>query len=399
MKENPSKPPKTVDLGVKQPVKIRLRKLANGNTSLVLDTYHEGKRKFEILKLYLIPEKDERGKTIKGSKAKNDETMKLAKAIQAKRIVELQNGEFGFKTKKKSNANFIDFIEKLANNHLKKTGNKQGEYYNLMSLQLHLSKYAGNKIKFSMIDEKFVSGFVDYLKTAKNQNLNKNRESDYLAQNTQNKLCSKLNTVLKKAVREKIISENPLDYIDRKDLPKTDPATREYLTVEELKKLIDTDCKNEHVKRAFLFCCLTGLRFSDVSNIRWQNFSLNNSGAYELRFRMQKNKKDIVIQISNEATKWLPEKGEPTDKVFKLSKNEAVNPILSEWVEAAGINKDITFHCSRHTAATLNLSLGVPVAVVSKLMGHSKIATTEIYAKIVDKAQRAAVDKQDGLFD
>ena len=75
-----------------------------------------------------------------------------------------------------------------------------------------------------------------------------------------------------------------------------------------------------------------------------------------------------------------------------------VNPILSEWVKAAGINKDITFHCSRHTAATLNLSLGVPVAVVSTLMGHSKISTTEIYAKIVDEAQRKAVNKQDGLF-
>lgn len=99
--------------------------------------------------------------------------------------------------------------------------------------------------------------------------------------------------------------------------------------------------------------------------------------------------------------KWLPDgnNADPTERIFKLSKNEIVNPIIAEWVKDAGISKKITFHCSRHTAATLNLSLGTPIAVVSKLMGHSKIATTQIYAKIVDEAQRDAVDKQNGIFE
>ena len=116
---------------------------------------------------------------------------------------------------------------------------------------------------------------------------------------------------------------------------------------------------------------------------------------------MKKGGKEIVVQVSDEAMKFAPrpDDEQPTDRIFKLSKNEIVNPILSEWVKSAGITKNITFHCARHTAATLNLSLGTPIAVVSKLLGHSKIATTQIYAQIVDEAQRQAVDKQNGIFE
>ena len=87
----------------------------------------------------------------------------------------------------------------------------------------------------------------------------------------------------------------------------------------------------------------------------------------------------IRDRVSDEAMKFVPrpDDAQPPDRIFKLSKNEIVNPILSEWVKSAGITKNITFHCARHTAATLNLSLGTPIAVVSKLLGHSKIATTQ----------------------
>ncbi|MFA7193138.1 MAG: site-specific integrase [Bacilli bacterium] len=386
----------TKQLHVKEPIKIRLKDLSDGNKSIYLDYYLNGKRKYEFLKLYLIPEKT------KEDRAKNETTLQLAKAVQAKRIVDLQNEEHGFKSKNKlSKANLIDYVNKIADKHLAKTGNKHGEYYNFKSLALHLTIYKGEKIPFSKVDEDFAKGFIEYLETAKNQNLHKTKKNPYLSQNTKNKLYKKLNTALKQAVREKIIPENPMDYIDNDDKPKAKAGTREYLTIEEVKQLIKTDCKNIDVKNAFLFCCLTGLRFSDVSRITWENFNKNNSGGNELRFKMKKGGKEIVVQVSDEAMKFVPrpDDAQPPDRIFKLSKNEIVNPILSEWVKSAGITKNITFHCARHTAATLNLSLGTPIAVVSKLLGHSKIATTQIYAQIVDEAQRQAVDKQNGIFE
>ena len=87
------------------------------------------------------------------------------------------------------------------------------------------------------------------------------------------------------------------------------------------------------------------------------------------------------------------------EKIFKLPKNDNSNRKLKHWCTLAGITKNVTFHVARHTAATLNLSLGVPIETVSKLLGHTKISTTQIYAKVIDANKKAAVHKQDGVFD
>lgn len=104
--------------------------------------------------------------------------------------------------------------------------------------------------------------------------------------------------------------------------------------------------------------------------------------------------------ISKTAERFLPERNNaPEDAcVFKLPNNAYCNKILKEWGKAAGIDKRLTFHVSRHTSATMLLNLDVPLEVVSKQLGHKKTATTEIYAKILNKTLSAAVSKQDDLF-
>lgn len=116
---------------------------------------------------------------------------------------------------------------------------------------------------------------------------------------------------------------------------------------------------------------------------------------------MKKVKRGENAYISSEALKWLPERNKSGDDevIFPLPKNDSANKQLARWVKSAGISKRITFHCSRHTAATLNLSLGTPIETVSKMMGHTKIATTQIYAKIIDQKQKEAVNRQNGIFD
>lgn len=170
------------------------------------------------------------------------------------------------------------------------------------------------------------------------------------------------------------------------------------MTIDELKSLMQTDCKNENIKRAFLFSCLTGLRFSDVSKAKWSDLHKDSENKFQIEYQMQKTKKLHYLSLSNEALKWLPEKG-ASDLIFQMPRNDHYNETLANWVKKAGITKKITFHCSRHTNATLNLTLGVPIEVVSKLLGHSKISTTQIYADIINKAKREAVDKQNGIFD
>lgn len=382
-------------LKAKQPVAIRFKELANGNQSIYLDIYDDGKRTYEFLKLYLIPERTG------ADKNKNIATLQTAAAVQAQRIVDIQNGKFGLKGKTiKSNAKILPYIYKIADEKLERSGSKQGDYYNFRSLALHLGIFKGEKTTFKEIDADFVQGFIDYLRTAVNMNLNKNKRSKYISKNTQHKLFSKFNYVLEDAVRDSILQANPIKTIKRSTKPKMEPGTREYLTIDELKKLIKVDCRNDEVKKAFLFCCLTGLRYSDVSQLRWENVRTSENGEVELRFSMEKTEREITLQISAEAVKWLPSNpgANPGELVYHLPKNEYTNPAIKEWVRAAGINKHITFHCSRHTAATLNLTLGTRIEVVSKLLGHTKISTTQIYGKIVDEAKRDAVDKQNGIF-
>ena len=211
----------------------------------------------------------------------------------------------------------------------------------------------------------------------------------------------KFKYVLRKAVKADVITMNPIDKLENDDRPKDEEGTREFLTVDEIKMLIATPCKNDTLKRAFIFCCLVGLRYSDVSSITWGELAKDNDGSVLLRFKMKKVKRGENAYISNEALKWLPERGRAGDDeiIFHLPKNDSANKQLARWIKAAKINKKITFHCSRHTAATLNLSLGTPIETVSKMMGHTKIATTQIYAKIIDQKQKEAVNKQNGIFD
>lgn len=382
---------------IKEPVRIRFKTLANGNKSIYLDAYYNGTRDREFLKLYLIPEKS------KADKEANKKTLEVANAVKAKRIVTIQNSEHGFKSlSKKSKINFIDYINHLANEEFLKTGNKNSYYYNLRSLASHIKIFAGDKILIWQVNEEFISRFVKYLRTAKNLNCKKeDKAGQLISVNSQHNLYEKLGYVVRKALQTEMISKNPFDKITKSERPKIKLSKREFLTVEEIKTLIATPCKHDNIKRSFLFCCMVGLRFSDIKKITLSDISKDNDGARLLRLQITKTKRFENIPISDEALKWLPDQEDikGNEPIFKLPNNANSNTHLKKWCEAAGIHKKITFHCSRHTAATLNLSLGVPMAVVSKLLTHSRIATTEIYANILDENKKKAVDKQNGIFD
>ena len=378
---------------IKEPVRIRFKKLADGNQSIYLDYYHEGKREYDFLKLYVVPE------LTPIDKENNVQTLKLANSIKAKRIVALQNEAHGFKSKASKNVNLCLFIQRIAEEQLAKTGNRQSMYHSLLSLIRHIKEYKGDNTTFPQIDEDYLKGFISYLKTAKNKAVKK--DAPVISQNTQHKLYNRFCYILSVAEREGVITNNPANKIPAADKPKVKEGKREYLTVTELKQLINTECKHPQLKAAYLFCSLTGLRYSDAKKIKWEDFRKDNNGAIELLFRMKKTQGQMYLQVSSEALKWLPERQDTKDEdfVYTLPRNDHANEVLKQWVKDTEIKKLVTFHCSRHTAATLNLSLGVPLEVVSKLLGHTKISTTQIYAKIVNEARRAAVDKQNGIFD
>ena len=387
----------------KEPIRLRLKKLANGNQSIYLEKYDSykitssgtisTKKSYEFLKLYLIPE------TTPASKIANEATMRMASTIKSKRIVDLQTQNSGLQIKKQIKVNLIDYVSEIANKAFADTNKKRSEYYTFKSLVHHLKIYRGDRTLINNIDKVYINGFIDYLKTAKNGNFEGKINQPIISENTAHKLFAKFSTVLKKAVQDDILNTNPLQKINDKDKPKTKPSKREYLTLDEIKILIETDCSKPDIKGAFLFCCLVGIRFENVKNLKWGDIVTNSTGTV-LSYKQIKVETYETLPISDEAIKFLPIRTDKklSDKIFHLPKNETTNEALEKWATSAKISKKITFHVSRHTAATLQLSLGTPIETVSKLLGHSKISTTQIYAKIIDKNKEAAVNLQNGLF-
>ena len=385
-------------LKAKEYLYLRGKKLNTGNISLFIDFCRDGKRTKQYLSLYLNLEASQ------AIKAQNEETYRIAKTIVSEKNVELQKTENGFTLSTKNKTNLVEYILFQGDEALKKSGNPHGYYYTLQALAKHITSYSGDKTTFQQVDSKYVIGFIEYLRGANNNNYKrtgkKEKDKDVvLGANTQHNLFKKFAYVIKKAVKADILDKNPIDKIESSDLPKAHEGTREFLTIEEIKKMIATPCKNEEVKRAFLFSCLVGLRYSDVASIQWKDVEPGNNGEVFLRLQIVKTKRHETFPVSAEAVKWLPERTSDDDRIYRLPKNDHSNTQLKRWAKAAGIKKNVTFHVARHTAATLNLSLGTPIETVSKLLGHTKISTTQIYAKIIDENKKEAVDRQNGIFD
>lgn len=169
---------------------------------------------------------------------------------------------------------------------------------------------------------------------------------------------------------------------------------RNFLTIEELNSLVKTDCINPLMKRAAIFSALTGLRFSDIKNLIWAELEYIEGNGHFIQFKQQKTKGVEMMPISEQAYSLLGKRIEPSEKVFEgLNYSAYENRHLADWIKEAGITKNITFHCFRHTFATLQLSEGTDIYTVSKMLGHRELKTTQIYAKIIDQTKREAADK------
>ena len=169
-------------------------------------------------------------------------------------------------------------------------------------------------------------------------------------------------------------------------------SQREYLTLEELNKLAATPCDSPILKRAALFSALTGFRHSDIKQLKWKDL-IKDQEHYRILFTQQKTKGVEYMPISDQAYQLCGERGDYDRLIFEgLQDPSWISRPIAKWIEAAGITKHITFHCFRHTYATLQLTLGTDIYTVSKMLGHKKVTTTQIYAKIVDEKKEAAAD-------
>ncbi|MFH5885272.1 phage integrase SAM-like domain-containing protein [Halalkalibaculum sp. DA3122] len=367
-------------------VHLRQRKQTKkGKISLYLEYYKgtiktdEGKTKvlrdYEYLDLYLIDNPQ-----TKQERQTNKETLELAKSIKAKRELEIKNNQYGFKRTGNQKADFVKFFKKQRD----KREDNENTWSNWDSSIKQFIDYAGEKVPFKMIDEQFCEGFKDYLCNVEKTS------GDTLATSTISSYFGNFRGALRQAVKEKVIPHNPAKDVE---LPTVKTPKREYLTREELRAVAKEECRYPVLKRAFLFACLTGLRWSDVQKLTWSQIVESEDG-WRVIFHQQKTDGLQYHDIPENAHQYLGERKADDDRVFKgLKYSSYMNVALQKWMMKAGITKNITFHCARHTYAILQLELGADIYTVSKLLGHKNLKTTQIYADILDKKKREAVNR------
>ena len=371
----------------KEPIRLRQRKTSTGLASLYLDIYLNGNRQYEYLKLYLVPEKTA------ADRQKNRDTLLLAESIKAKRLVELRNNQFGFDKQFSLNTRFFDYYRAMCEKRHGATESR-GNWGNWFSCLHHLLIYEKNQnITFKDITPQWVQGFKDYLENeavAWSHDYRKRLKDKPLKRNSKLSYFNKLRACLNQAFEERIIPTNPIRTVENF---KMEEGTRMYLTIDEVKRLAQTPCDYPKIKAAFLFSCLTGLRRSDVLKLTWGE--VHTQGSFtRIIFKQKKTNGQEYLDIADEAAQLMGGRGKPDDHVFTdIHSPTCTNTTLRLWCARAGISKDITFHCGRHTFATMMLDLGTDIYTVSKLLGHKELSTTQIYAKVLDKSKQAAVQR------
>lgn len=306
-------------------------------------------------------------------KTHNKEVERKVEIIRGEKEKDFLNGKYGFKSDTKGKANFTEYFRKLTDDRLSSKGN----YGNWDSVLKHIIKYSGENYSVESIDLNYCEGFKKYLletaKTSSDKNLSLNSATSYFC-----KLRAALNT----AVDDGIILVNPSLKVT---MPKEVEVKREFLTVEEVQSLYKTECRYDVLKRAFLFSCLTGLRWSDINLLDWSELQ-REGGNWKIVFHQQKTKGLQYHYISEQAKSLLGNEIQNSGRIFSgLRYSAYMNTAISQWTLKAGVHKTITFHCARHTFATMQLTLGTDLFTVSKLLGHSEIRTTQIYAKVIDQ--------------
>lgn len=376
-------------------VSLRQKKISKGRKSLYLDFYppiphpetDEPTRR-EFLRLYIF----EKPQT-PIDKQHNTETLKIGESIRQKRENFLNKPEIysqyekeQLRLKELGEQCFIEYFTKLANKR------KASNHDNWVSALNYLDTFTNSSLKFADLNQKFLEDFKEYLLTTKSNRSNKTT----LSQNSAVSYFNKVKATLKQAYKDGILQYD----LNAKVKPiKAAETRREYLTLGELNKLAKTPCNNALLKRAALFSALTGLRFSDIQKMTWGELEYINEQGYFLNFNQKKTKGVEVLPISEQAYSFTEGAENPKDMpqdqpVFEGLKYSAYhNKHLFQWIGAAGITKDITFHCFRHTFATLQLFNGTDIYTVSKMLGHKDLKTTQVYAKVVDEAKRTAANK------
>ncbi|MCH7411875.1 site-specific integrase [Belliella sp. R4-6] len=367
-------------------ITLKKKKLKNGDLSLYIEYYkgsttdENGKRThlrdFEFLKLILHG-----SPSSAGERKENKENLQLAENVLSIRKSDYIQGKFEVKNMSKLKRPFLDYFKEK----MEEKSNSEKNYGVWTSTFAHLKNCVSPGLIFEEVDDIFTKKVRLYFEQVAYT------KSDLpLSLNSKYSYFNKFKACLRSAFEEGYLNIN---YAGRVKSFEQAESQREYLTFSELQSLTITPCKYKVLKRAFLFSCLTGLRWSDVNSLTWSKVRDEDNNIFRVNFRQKKTAAMEYLYISKQARDLLGERQLPQERVFLGLKYGAVfNNEIVRWCNRAGISKHITFHSARHTNAVLLLENGADLFTVQKRLGHKEIRTTAIYAKIVDEKMKESAN-------
>jgi integrase len=371
--------------GTKSPQRIR-EYLNRSVTTIEWDKKRIARTEVDGTKTFK-PKRDDNGIIIcRGEK--DQESMIYADGVRKLRQREYDNADLysdaeteQAEQKERLQQNFIEYFDKVtAKRH---ANNSKSILINWQRAVEFLKQFTGDTLLFSQINNRVAEEYKRFLLTAP---LGGNKKGT-ISQNTASTYFSIFKAALKQAFIDGYLT---VDLSAKIKGIQDQESRREYLSVDELNTLAATPCERDVLKRAALFSALTGLRHCDIQKLRWKEINIDGNQA-RLHFTQQKTKGVEYTPISEQALQLCGEPEKPEKFVFEdLPDPSWISHPLKKWVVAAGIKKKITFHCFRHTYATLQLSSGTDIYTVSKMLGHTNVKTTQIYAKVVDEKKDKA---------
>lgn len=376
--------------------KLMAQSLSDGRDSIYLEfylgfttvesrngnTYKKANRETERLGLYLW-------QTPRSpiERQQNKDTLALAKKIRFERGQQMLESVEGYRLQRVKDTNFLDYYQSYIDGYTKK---------DLRMLQISFSRFKDflndtseynqyiSRITPKHITRDMVKTFTEYLQS---RGRGEGPKSIY----------ARFKKVIKRATDEGLFHKNPCAgismTIDEHQL------TKEILSLEEIQRLISChhEKENPNIRRAFIFCLYTGMRFCDVRELTFANVDFANR---LLKFEQNKTKghsvsSGVVIPLNDGLLKLI---GTPTqaenrsELIFPLPSYEMCLKSLQRWVKRAGINKHISWHCARHSFAVNILNQGANIKTVASLLGHSGLKHTEKYTRAVDDLKQKAID-------
>ena len=341
------------------------KKIGKNGTTLYLDTCYKGERYYEFLDITL------KNGNSPADREYNKEMMKLAERIQCKRWDEKLNQVHGLIPTGVSKVNFFEFTDDLIKDLKVFTRGYIGVINKLKEFNNYKPLYPSD------MTERFFSKFYDNLELK----LNGETPASYF---------KKLKRLTKEAAKQNLFKENPLaDFKCRK----FSITQKDTLTFDEIKTLLTARCPNEEVKKAFIFSCLTGLRWCDIKELKHSSIKGN-----KLDIIQRKTKLKVSGVLNEDALNLIGKLDKNDAFVFSLPSHTGCLKNLRVWLSNTEINKHITWHSARHSFGTNLISSGTDIYTTSKLLGHNSLKHTERYVRESMKLKEVAVNNLPKLF-